>query len=66
MSIKTAVSSYDLSRMKASVEGPDSRTALTLSGPMEIHDIIGAFQAAYQGMKERERSEGKRVQSLRK
>ena len=65
MIVKTAQSGYDLARMKASVEGPGSRTALTLSGPMEFHDIIGAFKTAYQGIQEREHSEGKRVQSLR-
>lgn len=61
---KTVHAGYDLARMKESVEGPSSNVALTLSGPMEFRDILGAFKMAYQGMQERERAEGKKVQSL--
>jgi hypothetical protein len=55
---KTARAGYDLARMKESVEGPSSNVALTLSGPMEFRDVLGAFKMAYQGMQERERAEG--------
>lgn len=65
MIVKTAQSGYDLTRMKASVEGPESKTVLTLSEPMDFRDIIGAFQAAYQGIQERDRSENKGIQGLR-
>ena len=40
----------DVSRMKDYVEGPHSRTALTLSGPMTHHDITNAFETAYRSI----------------
>lgn len=61
----TKQSGYDLARMVESVEGSSSRTALTLSGPMEFHDILNAFKVAYQGMQARDRSEQNRVQGIR-
>lgn len=42
----------DVSRMKDYVEGPHSRTALTLSGPMTPRDITDAFETAYRSIQE--------------
>ena len=61
--MKTTTTNYDLNRMKAAVEGPDSKTALRLSGKMGVHDILNAFSKAYKSLESSEHS-GKKLHHI--